>query len=450
MSFSWKIIAIVLSALVAIELFYLHQENERVQSLRDLLSDTYAVSLSLEQEIGYGGLIHNFKNYILRPGEQKYYDAARQNAAYAATLIDSLEENAESLGVMLELNETRNMVEAYNNRLDTVSTLVASGGTPKDIDMVVRYKDDYALSEVKVTATAIVNIVNERLAELAKRSQLQLQLIFALIAFGVLYFCVTLNGLTNRSAKIKSANNALKSSNDELSRSNLALQQFAGIASHDLKSPVRHIALLSDMMALDLDDPEKLRAHAANIRGAAGRMDQLIGSLLDFSKTGFAKPNIVAIDSSGIVADAIADLAIDIDAQDAKISVNNNAKIKADPELMKRVFQNLIGNSLKYAQKDRTPDIIIDCETSNGLTMFSISDNGIGVDRDHAEKIFEPMQRLHGRNSEYPGVGIGLSLVKAIVESHGGKVWLDSEYENGARFCFTIPAADASKSGDRI
>ncbi|MFC2952073.1 ATP-binding protein [Marinicaulis aureus] len=126
-------------------------------------------------------------------------------------------------------------------------------------------------------------------------------------------------------------------------------------------------------------------------------------------------------------------------SKNADIIIKETPAIKADPELIRRVFANLIANSLKYSKPDNAPVVTISSERQAEKVTFSIADNGIGIEARHAEKIFEPMQRLHDHDSEYDGVGIGLPLVKAIIESHGGAIWLDKDYAEGARFCFSVP-----------
>ncbi|MFC2952074.1 histidine kinase dimerization/phospho-acceptor domain-containing protein [Marinicaulis aureus] len=315
MSFIWKAVVLFIAGIVAIELLYLRHEQQRSAELRDLLTETYSISLELENEIGYGGLIHNFKNYLLRPAEERYYIAARSNAENATTLIDNLEENAQSLGLSLTLTDTRKMIAAYRDRLETISSMAEDGDTARDMDNAVRYTDDFALAEINKTMNTVSGVVIDRLTNLAKTSYLQLQVIFALIAFGVIYFSVTLNGLIGQATTISYKNKALHKSNADLSRSNLALQQFAGLASHDLKSPVRRIALLADMARQHMKEPQTVEGYILQIKGVAERMNVLVSSLLDFTKTGFRAPRLQHVDVNAILCETISDMSEQIEAK---------------------------------------------------------------------------------------------------------------------------------------
>ena len=439
MNINWKYIALILVALVASELFYLSSEGKRIEDLRMTTVDIYATSISLEQELGFGGLIHNFKNYVLRPEEKQYATLARKNASHALNLIEKLETISAEMGNGVTLPETRKIVDTYTNNLNVIADLNTQGVAPFDVDKSVRVHDDFALEEIDRFTSSTTNAVNDRLRKLEAAIKTQLQIIFGLLMFGVLYFCITLNGIATQSAKLSKSNGALSDSNASLSRSNLALRQFAGIASHDLKSPIRHISLSSDMLKQDIDTPEKVSGHINAIKQAAERMHLLCSSLLEFTKSGFQKPEISRLNANAIIADTIKEMVPEIKLKGADIQQCSAPIIDADPVLLKRVFHNLIANSLKYSHDDRQPKVIIQCDTNAKTATFSVTDNGIGIAPEYSERIFEPMERLHGKDSKYPGVGIGLSLVKSIIESHGGVCWLDVKYSQGTRICFTLP-----------
>ena len=363
------------------------------------------------------------------------------HSARALELIDRLETLSDDIGSAFFLPQTKQMVTTYTSNIDVVEGLYSEGVRSFYIDKEVRYRDDYALEEINALTNSTTNIINERLGRLENAIKVQLQIIFILLMFGVIYFCITLNNLATQSAKLAKANEDLSDSNASLSRSNLALRQFAGIASHDLKSPIRHISLSSDMLQQDIEHPEKVSNHISRIKQATERMHLLCTSLLEFTKTGFQKPEISRLNANAIIADTIKEMTPEIELKGADIQQCSAPIIDADPELMKRVFHNLIANSLIYAHDDRHPKITIDCDITGNMATFSVADNGIGIPAEHAERIFEPMERLHGKDSKYPGVGIGLSLVKSIVESHGGNCWLDIDYTQGTRICFTMPVS---------
>lgn len=448
MKLNLKVLALLLAALVAFEVYFTLRDRAHTTTLLAQIADAHATSLQLEQEIGYGGLIHNFKNYILRPGEPAYLERAAANATRARELAENLETTARSLGVEVSLSATRRMIDAYDGRLDVIADMVADGATPAEIDIRVRYDDRLALEEIALAADNIVSTINTHLAQVQRAHEFRLILVFALIAAGIAYLFATLRDAQRREHEIQKANTALQASNLELERKNTALRQFAGIAAHDLRSPARQITLMVDMMSRVGADPAKVADLASEIRAAALRLDGLVASLFDYAKTGFANPRKSDVDPNQLATDVIRDLASEIDARAAKITVADLPPIHADPDLIKRVFQNLIENSLYYAREDTAPEIAITSTSNADETAFSFTDNGIGIDAVHADKIFEPMQRLHDRRSARGGAGIGLSLVKSIVESHGGRAWLDVNYGQGARICFTISAKRNGERGD--
>lgn len=227
---------------------------------------------------------------------------------------------------------------------------------------------------------------------------------------------------------------------DEINRSNRDLQQFAYVAAHDLQEPLRSIVgfgeLLEKRVGGSLD--EKSLDYLRRILGAAKRMQQLVSALLAYARVETrAKPKELC-DCSSIVHAVLSDMSSMIEAAHAHISVDTLPSIMADRSQVSQLFSNLIANALKY-KGDSSPEIHIRCtDELHAFHHFSVSDNGIGIDMQFAERIFVLFQRLHSK-TEYEGVGIGLSLCKKIVERHGGNIWIESEPGVGTQVHFTIP-----------
>lgn len=226
----------------------------------------------------------------------------------------------------------------------------------------------------------------------------------------------------------------------ELQRSNKELQQFAYTASHDLQEPIRMIksyAALIDMKYNKFLD-YTTREYLGFISEGAARMQQLIDGLLSYSRIN-TKPNLFeTIDCNELVLSVLHDLEPTVKEADAEIIVNELPVINGDKVQMRQVFQNLIQNSLKFRSPGGKTVIEVSCERTGRMWRFSVKDNGIGIAKEYLERIFVIFQRLHTRE-EYPGTGIGLSIVKKIVERHGGEVFVDSEPGKGSVFSFTIP-----------
>ena len=241
--------------------------------------------------------------------------------------------------------------------------------------------------------------------------------------------------------KRKRAEDGLKKISDELVRSNADLQQFAYAASHDLQEPLRVIEGFIKLLAKRYE--KKLDAKAEEfigfaIEGVKG-MRALIKDLLDYSRVGTRDINLRPTDFSEAVDRAVFNLKEAVEESGAVITHDPLPTIRADIMQMSRLFQNLIGNAIKFRGK-KTPDIHISAERNENGWTFSVRDNGIGIDTENAERIFAVFQRLHTRE-EYPGTGIGLAVCKRIVERHGGKIWVKSKEGKGSTFCFTIPDA---------
>jgi light-regulated signal transduction histidine kinase (bacteriophytochrome) len=236
----------------------------------------------------------------------------------------------------------------------------------------------------------------------------------------------------------------LERSNAELSRSNAELEQFASVTSHDLQAPLTTISMYAELLdrrrgssggnggngELDLVD---------GIREATQQARGLIRDLLEYSRAGRGRLSLEQVPAGRIVDQALEALAGTIEETHAQITVGELPVVLADRSNLCRVFQNLVGNAVKFTGEE-TPRVSIDAEHEGGHWRFSVSDNGIGMDSKNAQRIFEPFQRLHGEE-DYPGTGIGLAVCERIVDQHGGRIWVSSEPGAGSVFHFTLPAA---------
>lgn len=228
--------------------------------------------------------------------------------------------------------------------------------------------------------------------------------------------------------------------------SNRELEQFAYVASHDLQEPLRMVSsflqLLEKKYKVQLDDTAKQYIHFA-VDGSE-RMKVLINDLLKFSRVGTAADEHVKVDCNEVVANLIKVYEQKISETETEINVSSLPVITANKTQVEQLFQNLIGNALKYQGKQK-PKITIDCVEEDTKWKFCVRDNGIGIEPKFFEKVFVIFQRLHGKN-EYGGTGIGLAICKKIVERHGGKIWIESQPGNGACFYFTFPQSEDSSS----
>ena len=226
----------------------------------------------------------------------------------------------------------------------------------------------------------------------------------------------------------------------ELLRSNQELEQFAFLASHDLQQPLMISALYAQLLAkkykgiLDGEAEEIVAALLENTE----RMQKLVKGLLNFARIGRGNLQFKEIDGSIVLKQAIANLKVVIEEEAVQIHCEDFPIISGDELQLTQLFQNLIGNAIKFSKKGKTSHVYILIKEENQQWVFSVRDNGIGIELEYLQKIFEIFQRLHTQD-DYPGEGIGLALCKRIVESHGGKIWVESEIGKGTTFYFTIP-----------
>lgn len=236
----------------------------------------------------------------------------------------------------------------------------------------------------------------------------------------------------------KKAEEIRQTHSKKIEAKNKELEQFTYIASHDLQEPlntiISFIKVLEENSNADLSDLEKDSYEFINT--ASSRMKELIKGLLDYSRLG-KKAEAQKLNSKLLVESVCFDLDHLIKSKNAKITIEELPKINAYTTELRLLFQNLITNAIKFIAPDKTPEIHIASVLKNNSYIFSVKDNGIGIESKYFEKIFTIFQRLHGRN-EYEGTGIGLAHCRKIVELHNGDIWVDSELGKGSTFYFSI------------
>ncbi len=254
-------------------------------------------------------------------------------------------------------------------------------------------------------------------------------------------------GFNSMADSLERSRSELERSNAELTRSNAELEQFASVTSHDLQAPLTTISMYTELLE---------RRRGANgtagggrgadeidlvegIRGATQQARGLIRDLLEYSRAGRGQLALERVPAGRIVEQAIDALAGAIEAARAQMSVGELPVVLADRANLCRVFQNLIGNAVKFTTQE-TPRVRIEAEREAEHWHFFVRDNGIGMNPEHARRIFEPFQRLHGEE-DYPGTGIGLAVCERIIDQHGGRIWVSSTKDEGSVFHFTLPAA---------
>lgn len=226
----------------------------------------------------------------------------------------------------------------------------------------------------------------------------------------------------------------------ELEKINYELMQFTSVASHDLKEPVRKVSIFSDRLKdIATNESEQFHKYLSNIISSAKRMARLIDDLLSFSRLSQAKPELEEVDLNALMQQILDDLQIAIKEKNAQVRFDELPVVQGVPLQLGQVFQNLISNSLKFSKPDDPPVVTIHREKNDGTYRIIYTDNGIGFSNESADKIFDVFERLHAKD-KYEGTGIGLAIVKKIIELHGGTITAKGKEGEGATFIFTLPA----------
>ncbi|SBT64167.1 multi-sensor signal transduction histidine kinase [Micromonospora sediminicola] len=250
--------------------------------------------------------------------------------------------------------------------------------------------------------------------------------------------------------RIEWVNSQLQKQAEELTRSNRDLEQFAYVASHDLQEPLRKVAsfcqLLQRRYAGQLD--ERADQYIAFAVDGAQRMQRLINDLLAFSRIGRLTTGFTEVDLNKVMGDVAGQTEAARQYADAELTWDEMPTIRGEEPLLTNLLVNLVSNSVKFRRPDVTPKVHVSARLVDGEWEISCRDNGIGIEPEFADKIFVIFQRLHSKDA-YPGTGIGLAIVKKIVEYHGGRVWVDTDAEVGTTIRFTLPALEADVEAAR-
>jgi signal transduction histidine kinase len=306
---------------------------------------------------------------------------------------------------------------------------------------VVGKKISEAVPAIQVTDPGLLEIYG-RVAKTGKPERFEMYVQALRMWFSISVYCpepecfvAVFDVITER----KRAEGEMKTLLEELKRSNAELEQFAYIASHDLQEPLRMVA--SYLQLLERRYKGKLDSNADEFIGyavdGAVRMQRMVNDLLTYSRIGTKGKPFATVDCNVILVDVLTDLKVPIKETSARITIDPLPLVTADGIQLAQVFQNLIGNAMKF-RGDRTPEIHIHAEQSEQAWRFSVRDNGIGLAPEYYERIFILFKRLHSA-ARFPGSGIGLTICKKIIERHNGRIWVESEPGRGSVFYFTVP-----------
>lgn len=245
--------------------------------------------------------------------------------------------------------------------------------------------------------------------------------------------------------EVKQQHQKLEAQALELKKKNEALDQFTATVSHDLKAPLRHLSMFSEMIAEDVraGRVEDLPDYAGQLRKGAARMRRIIDSLLEYAQIAWHIADLQPVSLAEVVRDALVLLEGHVAESAAEIDVGALPEVMGDAELLRRLVQNLIGNAVKYRRPGMPPRVRVYGQAEGSRIRFVVEDEGIGIEPRHAERVFEIFYRLHRDETVYEGTGVGLALARRIAESHDGTIVVDADYAPGVRFVVTFPRAAA-------
>ena len=238
----------------------------------------------------------------------------------------------------------------------------------------------------------------------------------------------------------KKALNVVAAQKDELIIKNRELEQFANVVSHDIKEPLRTITNLIEVYRKEFPlsvENERAIEYLTIIENSSLRVNELIDALLDYTKIGW-EPKFVRTDLNHLVTNVIDDLKLLIDVNQVTYVVNDLPNLNVYPTELSNLFQNLISNAIKFSSKNKLPFFEISAERKGSMWEFNVKDNGIGIAKDHYERIFIIFKRLQ-KVKGIKGEGVGLAQCKKIIDLHKGKIWVESEENAGSSFKFTLP-----------
>lgn len=441
------------------------EQSERFQSeARRLLSDFLTRSAgadALLQEIAMEGNRHA----VLAGGIRAMLDSLPSRVSSLVVLASSGDWPVLHARLLNQTDRTDDVVAALTDQVD-VDLALARRGLTEDLKnaqaqatKMLLFVGALGLAAATILGTFITRSITHPLSRLAQGARA--------LAAGDFKFRVPVNGsdelaelakvfnhsaaelaqlfedVRRERATAQSAQAALQERAQELARANADLEQFAYSASHDLREPLRIVALYSQLLQrkysgkLDADADEYIEY----LYRAARQMEQLINDLLTYTQTAQARGEVENPADSGVVLEKVlSTLAPQIRAQRCKVSARRLPRVQAHEIHVQQLFQNLIGNAMKYCS-DKDPAIDIWAEAKGTEWVFSVRDNGIGIDPQYTKQIFGIFKRLHGQ--KYPGTGIGLAICQRIVNRYGGTIWVESEPGRGSTFRFTLPAAQA-------
>ncbi|MBF7073420.1 CHASE3 domain-containing protein [Glaciecola sp. MH2013] len=462
-----------LSRATILELSDLQSEIRKSTKIVNLLQQLHVQVLTVES--GQRGFLLTEDSPYLQ-----HYNKSITNIDQVTKQLIALESSDDSQKALI-----KELIELVNLKLAEMQRAVRKA-KQQDLSQAIEIVESDKGLQLYREVHAIIQRLKAKEQQISERQILELEMVSndsernlvislfttLILVFGLfLLVRVNLKNQHLRQQEIESQNKRLHAAveertqelslySEELSRSNRELEDFAFVASHDLQEPLRKIMAFGDRLESQSDAlSEKQVDYLKRMRSAAARMSKLISDLLEFSRVNTKGKDFQTVDLQLVVNDCLDDLNVLIEESGVELSIDSLPSISADPTQMQQLFFNLLANAIKFSQHNQQALVglsvtkveqpaEVDIDGLSDWLQFRISDNGIGFDPEHAEKIFAPFQRLHSR-TEFKGTGIGLAICRRIVERHNGYIHASAKPGEGAVITVVLPAINFLNSVKR-
>lgn len=464
---------------------YVYESNKETNSYVVDYVDRQVKVYEILRNLGYGGGIHTFKNYILRFKDTDRESSTRSLRRSRSIVIEYLLLPGLSVEEIEAMTEVKNVIDKYLSKITIIEDMILKGYARSSIDKKVKVNDAAALSGLANLQDYFKRSRNKHLLKLKDSNTKALNSLIILFLIAIILSILMSRTLSRRiissikrlvriseeisagitidkkrniqafdddelkvlatqmikmSEELSILFKELNQSNNQLRASNEELTDFAYVASHDLQEPVKKISSYIDLleMEMDKDISQEAQLYMGILKSSSVNMIDLIKALLNYSKVGSEELETEKINLSDILEQSKKNLELIIKEQRVEFIVSELPMVVGNKKLLESLFQNIISNSIKYKKKDCALKIRIDANiTKNNRSEITISDNGIGFDMKYLDTVLRPFGRIHSK-AEYPGVGIGLPLCRKIVESHGGRLNIQSSEFIGCSVSFTL------------
>ena len=409
-----------------------HYALKQFEEALNYLYKSLEIHRNVKNKWGEIGSLRFLGEVLMEQGDFKKSHEFLKAAHELATITNSRPRQLETNRALAEYYNKKKDFKQANFYLQNYADLKDSLANEMTIQKMASSKFSYEISKKE---KALLDKEEE-----IERSQRNFLLSGVAVLFILIWMLFSRYKTHAKNNKIlEEKNQQILSQNQQLEQSNIELKRFAYIASHDLKEPLRSIGSYANLLQrrykgkIDQNADEYLEF----ITDSTKRLYSLLNDVLNFSKLEFDQKNSDEVNVNYLLNTIKEDLSLTIQERNASVEFGNMPTVHIKDTHLQQLFKNLISNSIKYSNGNR-PSVTIGCEQKKGHYLFSIRDNGIGIEPAYHQKIFDMFQRLHIRG-DYEGNGIGLAICKKIVEQYNGKIWVNSEVGKGSTFYFTLP-----------